>query len=179
MHDWNVVITAQQDQFAAAWQALEPLGDVSKSDYFNVLLMRVYDTRMFMDELVDRIDKEPRISEALARVMPVTVSFDFQDPEQFEQRARQAVEPWVAGLAGKRFHVRMHRRGFKGRLSSQVEERFLDHYLMEQLAAQGAEARIDFDDPDVIIALETVGQRAGLSLWSREDLLRYAVLKLD
>jgi tRNA(Ser,Leu) C12 N-acetylase TAN1 len=40
-------------------------------------------------------------------------------------------------------------------------------------------SRIDFDDPDYIIDIETVGQRAGMSLWSREHRLRYALLKLD
>jgi tRNA(Ser,Leu) C12 N-acetylase TAN1 len=179
MHDWNVVITVQQDHFADAWRLLEALGDVGKSDYFNVLLMRVYDTKMFMDELAGRLAGEPQIGEILARVMPVTVSFDFYDPQAFEEQAKRAVDPWVAALAGKRFHVRMHRRGFRGRLSSQQEERFLDHYLMGRLAAQDEEAEIDFDDPDAIIALETVGQRAGLSLWSREDLQHYPLLKLD
>lgn len=179
MHDWNVVVTVQQDQFAAAWHLLDELGDVSKSDYFNVLVMRVCDTGLFMNELAGRLAADPDIAGVLARVLPVTVCFDFQDAVQFEERARLAVDPWAAGLAGKRFHVRMHRRGFRGRLSSQEEERFLDHYLLDRLEAQGASARMDFDDPDVIIALETVGQRAGLSLWSREDRQRHPLLKLD
>jgi tRNA(Ser,Leu) C12 N-acetylase TAN1 len=179
MHDWNVVITVHQDHFAAAWPLLEPLGDVSRSDYFNVLLMRVYDVRLFLGALTQRINEEPRFQGVLARVMPVTMMFDYQDPQGFEEQARLAVDPWVAELAGKTFHVRMHRRGFRGRLSSQEEEHVLDHYLLERLATQGAVARMDFDDPDVIIAVETVGQRAGLSLWSREDLQHYPLLKLD
>jgi len=63
----------------------------------------------------------------------------------------------------------MHRRGFRGRLSSQHEERFVDHFLMERLSEQGQEARIAFDDPDVIIALDSVGQRTGISLWTSQQ----------
>jgi hypothetical protein len=35
----------------------------------------------------------------------------------------------VPELIGKRFHVRMHRRGFNGKLSSQQEAQFLDGFL--------------------------------------------------
>jgi tRNA(Ser,Leu) C12 N-acetylase TAN1 len=40
-------------------------------------------------------------------------------------------------------------------------------------------ASIDFQDPDAILAVETVGQRGGLSLWTREQLRTYPFLGLD
>jgi len=40
-------------------------------------------------------------------------------------------------LAGKSFHVRLHRRGFKGRLSTAKEERFLDEALLDALDVLG------------------------------------------
>jgi tRNA(Ser,Leu) C12 N-acetylase TAN1 len=86
---------------------------------------------------------------------------------------------WLPRLQGASFHVRMHRRGFKQAMSSQVEERFLDHAMLDALAELGHPGRIIFDDPDMIIDVETVGNRAGLSIWSRADLERYAFLKLD
>jgi hypothetical protein len=58
----------------------------------------------------------------------------------------------------------MHRRGFKGRLSSVEEERFLDNILLKALEKAGSRGRISFEKPDTFIALETVGPRAGLSL---------------
>jgi tRNA(Ser,Leu) C12 N-acetylase TAN1 len=74
----------------------------------------------------------------------------------------------------------MHRRGFKGRLSSQEEEHFLDDYILERLASKGkTTAKIDFSGAERVIAIETVGQRAGLSLWTREQIQRYPFLKLD
>jgi tRNA(Ser,Leu) C12 N-acetylase TAN1 len=47
------------------------------------------------------------------------------------------------------------------------------------LAAAGTPGSISFDDPDAIVAIESVGQRAGVSLWTREDLRRYPFLRLD
>jgi tRNA(Ser,Leu) C12 N-acetylase TAN1 len=82
-------------------------------------------------------------------------------------------------LKGKRFHVRMHRRGFKGRLSSQHEEQFLDHHLLERLTQEAAPGGIDFNDPDVIIAVETLGQTAGLSFWTREQHQSFELLRMD
>ena len=75
--------------------------------------------------------------------------------------------------------MRMRRRGFKGKLSGMDEERFLDTYLLDALKESGSEGRIAFEDPDAIIALETVGPRAGLSLWTREELRLYPLLHLD
>jgi tRNA(Ser,Leu) C12 N-acetylase TAN1 len=82
-------------------------------------------------------------------------------------------------LAGHSFHVRMHRRGFKARISSQHEEQLIDHWLLEQLSARGKAGHITFADPDYIIALETVGQRAGVSIWDRDERKRYPFLRLS
>lgn len=179
LRDWNVVATVLQRYMREAMEFLRPLGPVSKSDYFNVLVMRVDDTAVFLESVAHALQADPRVEHVISRIMPASVCFDFQRPAQFEAKAADAVTPWVAQLAKGTFHVRMHRRGFKGRLSSQDEERFLDYLLMEKLAAQGAATRIDFEDPDHIIDVETVGQRAGISLWTREQAQRYPFLKLD
>jgi tRNA(Ser,Leu) C12 N-acetylase TAN1 len=169
MHDWNIVITIYEHSYARAFKLLEPFGTLAKTDYFNVLAMKVTDIKVFINQLKNRIIEDPSVLESIARVVPVNVTFSFQMPDEFETKAREAVQAWIPDLVGKTFHVRMHRRGFKGRLSSQDEERFLDHFLIEQTKQHGEAARISFDDPDYIIALETIGQQAGLSMWSRAD----------
>ena len=73
----------------------------------------------------------------------------------------------------------MHRRGFKGRISSQQEERLLDDAILDSLSAAGTPARITFDDPDAVIDVETVGNQAGASLWTREELNRYPFLGVN
>lgn len=179
MRDWNVVITVNDDGYNKARVLLEQFGPVSRTDYFNILLMQVSDPQQFLDQLRGEAERDPRSVAPLARVMPVFLTFDFQTPSEFEDRARQAVSAWLPTLGGKSFHVRMHRRGFKGKISGMEEEKFLDTYLLEELEKGGAEGRITFDDPDAIIALETLGTRAGLSLWTREHLRRYPLLHLD
>jgi hypothetical protein len=39
-----------------------------------------------------------------------------------------------------------------------------------------APGRIGFDDPDFIIHIETIDRRAGMALWSRDDMQRYPFL---
>ncbi|WP_455365308.1 hypothetical protein [Kaarinaea lacus] len=177
---WNVVVTVQEHGFKQAREFLHEFGKINKTEYFNVLVMQVEDISEFLEAIRTAISIHTKILDAIARIMPVTDTFTFQTPEEFEEKAQRVVASWEAKLAGKRFHVRMHRRGFKGRMSSQIEERFLDSVIMKSLVQNcEAPAIIDFDDPDYIIAVETAGQAAGLALWSREQLQRYPFLKID
>ncbi len=179
MLDWNVVVTTHEHRYHHARAFLAPMGELRDTDFYNVLVMRVEQPRDFLATLERHLEAFPKAATSLARVLPVTETFSYQSPEEFELKAATAVRGWLAQLAGTRFHVRMHRRGFKGRLSSLEEEHLLDHFLVEELAQQGQEGFIDFADPDWILAIDTVSQRAGLSLWSREELQRYPLLKLD
>lgn len=179
MLDWNVVVTTHENRYRHARAFLAPMGELRDTDFYNVLVMRVDEPEAFLARIEQHLEAFTEARQTLARVLPVTVTFRYQTPEEFERKATDAVRGWLAQLAGKRFHVRMHRRGFKGRLSSLEEERFLDHFVIEELIKQGQEATIDFANPDWIIALDTVSQRAGLSLWSREARLRHPLLKLD
>lgn len=179
MLDWNVVATVQEARYQEALKLLQRFGQVGRTDYFNLLVLRAEDCRQILEELRGEGERDPLSLKPLASVIPVFERFTFQNPEEFEEKARQAVSLWLSRLYGKSFHLRMHRRGFKGKLSSLEEEQFLDHYLLQALAAGGGAGRITFQDPDVIIALETLGGRAGLSLWTREELKRYPLLHLS
>jgi len=179
VRDWNVVATVRDGAYPEARRILAELGPVAKTDYFNVLVLRVGDIREFMERLATFWEADPKMAGVLGRVTPLARLFGFQSPAELEAAAKEAVVPWVASLAGTRFHVRMHRRGFKGRLSSQEEERFLDRWIRERLAEDHQSAEVAFDDPDWILDLETVGQRGGVSLWSRAELARYPFLRLD
>jgi tRNA(Ser,Leu) C12 N-acetylase TAN1 len=179
MRDWNVVVTVREGGYNQGKRFLEQFGPVHLTDFFNILIMRVADHRLFLEELRDKTGRDAEGSSSLARVIPVVETFTFQTPAEFDAKSRQAVCAWLPALANRGFHLRMHRRGFKGKLSSMDEERFLDTYLLETLATAGTPGHIDFDNPDAIIGLETIGPRAGLSLWTREELERYPFLHLD
>lgn len=179
MLDWNVVVTTHEHRYRHARAFLLPLGVISDTDFYNVLVMRVANPALFLEILEQELSAQPGYRTALARVLPVTESFQFQSPQEFERKAEDVASAMVKQVEGSRFHVRMHRRGFKGRLSSQEEEVFLDHCMVAAMNERGMEGQIDFDDPDWILALETVGQRAGMSVWHREQLQHYPLLKLD
>jgi tRNA(Ser,Leu) C12 N-acetylase TAN1 len=179
MLDWNLVVTTHEHRYRDAKELLAPMGVLHHTDYYNVLVMRVEAPQSFLATLESLLKKNPQLATSLARVLPVTKTFSYQSPQEFELEAASAAGDCLAQLAGRRFHVRMHRRGFKGRLSSQQEEQWLADWLIDELAKQGKTASVDFADPDWILAIDTVGQQAGLSLWSREQLQRYPLLKLD
>ncbi len=177
MQVWNVVVSTRD--FRRAIEVLEEFGPVHKTEFFNVLVLTVGNVRQFLEDLKTLIHEDPPVAEALGRVVPVTVTFTFQTRDAFETQARQKVLDWVRDLAGKSFHVRMHRRGFKDRIKSLEEERFLDELLLDLLDQAGTPGRIRFEDPDAILVVETVGQRAGLGLWTREDRENYPFMQLD
>lgn len=179
LDDWNVVVTVLQRHVQEALEFLRPLGQVSKPEIFNVLVMKIDNAELFLENVTQALAAQSRYEHVFQRIIPVSVCFEFQRPADFEAKAVMAAEPWVTRLANGSFHVRMHRRGFKGHLSSEDQESFLDRVLMQKLAERGAETRIDFEDPDFIIDIQTVGQRAGLGIWTREQALRYPFLKLD
>lgn len=179
MSDWTVVASTFSESFERGRQLLEQFGRVDRTDYFNVLVLTPDDPAEFLQRFTAMTANVPSVLEILSRVMPAARCFDFQSPEEFETKARAVVLEWLPNLSGKTFHVRMHRRGFKKRLSSQVEERFLDEVLLAALQEAGAPGRIDFEDPDAVIDVETVGGRAGLAFWTRGDLRRYPFLRVD
>lgn len=179
MDDWNVVVTVRERGFRPVCEALQAYGRVRKTDYYNVITLRVADPVGFANDLQNLLEREPSLAKGLARAMPVRRTFGFQTPEEFDRKSCEQLAIWLGQLEGGSFHVRMHRRGFKGRIGSQEKEQFLDHWLLEQLAQREASGRITFEDPDYTIVVETVGQRAGISLWSRTERERYPFLKLD
>jgi len=179
MTKWNVVITIQEHFFEQALQYLKPFGVLAKTEFYNVLVMQTEDTQQTLQQLQKKLNADADMQTAISRVLPVTHSFTFQTPEEFETKARAIAETLLPKITNKTFHVRMHRRGFKGRLSSKEEEKFLDTYILDQLEQSGSPCKINFENPDVIIVVETVAQQAGISIWNREDIQRYPILKLD
>ncbi len=179
MRDWNVVVSVREGGYRRVRKLLREFGAVSQSGFLNVLVMRVDDPKRLLEALAERAARQPDALAFLGRTVPVRSTFTFQSPEEFEARARDAALAFLPELAGKRFHVRLYRHGFKGRLSSQEEERLLGTVLKDALEKAGTPGHVTFEDPDVIVAVETLGNRAGLSLWTREDLRRYPSLRLD
>jgi len=61
MRDWNVIITVHEHGFVQARELLEAFGPVKRTDYFNVLTMKVDDPDRFMDDLREEISRNLEI----------------------------------------------------------------------------------------------------------------------
>jgi tRNA(Ser,Leu) C12 N-acetylase TAN1 len=179
MRDWNAIASVREDCYKHGRRLLKAFGTVDKTEYYNVLGLKAADASHLAESLRQAVAEDPAFLQCVSRVVPVTHTFTFSSPAEFEARAKESMLALLPSLAGKAFHVRMHRRGFHEQLSSQQEEQILDRYILEQLAAAGSPGHITFSDPDAIIAVETIGQWAGVSLWTRNDLARYSFLGLD
>lgn len=179
MNDWNVVITTRDGGYTKARQVMERYGPVEDTDFYNVLVQRVDDVPAMLDDLRARLVAQPDLKQAIARVSPVETPFEFQTREEFEAAVRERALSRLKELANRSFHVRLHRRGLKEQLPSVEEEKSLNEALLEALGQAGLAGRIVHDDPDVVVALETVGCRAGLALWTRTDHSRLPLLGVD
>ena len=177
--DWNVLVTLPENTFREARRMLSRWGRIEPTGYYNVLVMHVADPNIFLADFAAAVAETPGLLNFVSHVVPVQQSFPFDSSETFEREARGVALGWLADLAGASFYVRLHRRGFKGIISTQPEERFLDEVLLDALADAGTPGRIRFADPDRVIQVETVDGRAGMSLWTREDMHRFPFLGVD
>jgi tRNA(Ser,Leu) C12 N-acetylase TAN1 len=177
--DWNVLVTLPENTFHEARRILTRWGRIEPTGYYNVLVMHVVDPNAFLADFASAVAATPGLLNFVSHVVPAQRSFSFDSSEAFEREARAVALGRLSDLAGASFYVRLHRRGSKGIISTQPEERFLDEVLLNALADAGTPGRISFSDPDKVIQIETVDGRAGMSLWTREDLRRFPFLGVD
>lgn len=179
MRDWNVVVSIYQSGFRRVLQTLQRFGQVARTGYYNVLVMKVDEPVRLLETLEELTERQPALYDAISRVAPAMQIVEFHSQEEFQQRLADILATWAAQLAGRTFHLRVHRRGAKFGLGTQEVERRLDETLLAATSHLGAPARIDFSDPDYVIAVDAVDERAGVSLWTREDLARHRLLRPD
>lgn len=179
MKDWNVIITIFQDGYRRAIRALHKLGPIERSSYHNVLLMSVADPVALLEVIERQTEMDPTLYDAISRVAPAKRSFEFHLSEDFLAKAKETVMEWLPHLAGRSFHVRPHRRGSRQSLRSPDAERSLGEALLDALKEAGTPGTLSFSDPDAVIAIDTVDDHAGISIWTREDRIRHRLLRPD
>jgi hypothetical protein len=123
--DWNVVVTLPEATFRETRKFLRRWGEVHRTGYFHVLMLTVEDIEGFLAEVAKAIGEKPGTFNILSHIIPAQRTFTFASAEEFEARARDIAILWAPMLAGKSFHVRLHRRGFKGTLSTSVASALL------------------------------------------------------
>jgi tRNA(Ser,Leu) C12 N-acetylase TAN1 len=75
--------------------------------------------------------------------------------------------------------VRFHRRGPQYDLGTQETEHSLNEVVLDATMKLGTPSKLSFTDPDAVIAIDTIDDRAGLALWTRDDLSRHRLLRPD
>lgn len=177
MKDWNVVATSQMGQEQRLLRELADLGDFQGSGFREVLIGRVPDPDAFVETLKGRWDSQPFLPDILSTVVPVRQVFPFT-LENLMERLHEAVLPFLPHLDGKAFYVRVKRRGHKGEIKSQEVEQALDRHILDALANRGAAARVDFQNPDAILAVELLHNQCGLALITRDMKEHYPFIKV-
>jgi tRNA(Ser,Leu) C12 N-acetylase TAN1 len=115
--------------------------------------------------------------EKIGKVVPVEHTFPFH-AEDFEPKLAEVLLTYLPRLENVRFHVRMERRGFKGRINSLEIEQKMDRLLKGRLLEEGKGCEIDFKDPDCILVVETVANWCGVGLITREMKERYPFMNV-
>ncbi|MBW1991479.1 MAG: hypothetical protein JRI59_05075 [Deltaproteobacteria bacterium] len=177
MKDWNLVLTSQMGQERRLLQELGDLGEFRPSGFREVAIGKVADPAAFLEALRRRWEEQPFLPRMLSSVTPIQVLFPFT-LDNLLDRLKQEARKFLPEIAGKAFYVRVKRRGYKGEISSQAVEQDLDRFLLDELAAEGREARIDFHAPEVILFVEILHNQAGLTLITRDMKERYPFIKV-
>lgn len=179
MKDWNVVVSVFQDGYTRALRALQKLGVAERSAYHNVLVMKVEDPAVLLEAVEKRTEESPAFYDAISRVAPAMRNFDFLSEEEFVEKANSIIGEWLPRLAGRSFHVRLRLRGTKHDLRTQEIERLFNDAVVEATSKAGLPGKVLFTDPDVVIAIDTIDNRAGLAMWTREELAHFHLLRPD
>jgi tRNA(Ser,Leu) C12 N-acetylase TAN1 len=174
MWHFNLVVTLAADgRFRQLLEELSHYGDFRRTEFFGVILGQVADPAEFLERVREKRARQLVAFQDLGRAVPLESCFTFK-PETFQEQVREALAPYATQLAGRRFYVRLERRGLKGRIISPEAERDLDAFLVRMVRKGGGSAEVSFDDPDTVLAVETIGERCGIGLLTRELRERYA-----
>jgi tRNA(Ser,Leu) C12 N-acetylase TAN1 len=177
MWEFNLVVTLDADgEFGRLLHDLEAQGDFHPTSFFGVILGRVPDPEGFLHS-VRQARREGVAFSDLGRIVPVDRVFTFT-PDDFLDRVCRALGSYLPRLAGRHFYVRLERRGLKGEIVSPEAERSLDDHILEELGRQGSEAEIDFEGAEAVVAVETIGDRCGIGLLTRQQMDRYDFVRV-
>lgn len=177
--EWNVVVSLYQGGFRRARRALAALGPVERCAYHNILVMQVDDPLALLAAVEQLTAEKPALYDAISRVAPAMHCFAFGSVEALKAQARAILSEWAPRAAGQSFHVRVHQRGGLHHLPTPEAERFFDDALIEATTQAGAAAKLSFTDPEVVIDIETIDERAGMAIWTRQDLASHRLLRPD
>jgi adenylyl- and sulfurtransferase ThiI len=177
MQEWNILATAFWGRGKDALRLLTPHGEFKGSGFKDVLQGYVEDVHLLLDKLELMRQENPDKITSLSQILALERTFTFNLPD-FMDKLKETVLPYVEKVEGKKFYVRVKRRGHKGEMSSLEIEKEISSFIFEKLEEAGKPAQVSFSDPDVIIIVETIANRAGVALVTREMREKYPLIKV-
>ncbi len=177
MREWNVLVATQWGQERKALRFLNQHGEFKHSGFKDVVLGHVEDVNLFLEEIELVRQENPDRIGFLSRIVPLEQTFSF-DLSDFMDKLKETVLHYVEKVEDKKFYVRVKRRGHKGEISSHEIETEIAEFFVENLERTGKPAHVSFTDPDFIIVVETVANRGGVGLVTREMKEKYPLIKV-
>ena len=171
---WNVIVTTLpgRPRFLAALKGLRRLGEFRATSFRDVCLGHVEDGGLFLEALLAARAGAETWALAVARAIPVEQTFAFT-PETLAAQLKVVLAPLAVRMGAASFHLRLERRGLADLLPSGRIEREVADHLYSVAEARGVALHTSFDDPDYVLAAETVGAECGVALLSRAMRERY------
>lgn len=177
MREWNILVTAHWGQERKALRFLAQHGEFKSSGFKDVLRGHVEDVDLFLGKLELMRQESPGRIDSLSQIVPLEQTFYFELPD-FMEKLKETVLPYAERIEDKKFYVRVKRRGHKGEMSSQEIEKQIAGFILENLEKAGKQAHVNFDEPDIIIVIETIANWAGVTLITKEMKEKYPFVKV-
>jgi tRNA(Ser,Leu) C12 N-acetylase TAN1 len=175
---WNVLVTAVEGQRDTLLYALRPLARFRRGGYPNVAVATIEDVPAFLVALREALEASLDLRISLGKVVPMDATVRFPGPDAFVDTVMGALEPHLPRLRGASFFVRVSRRGFRHALVTTDAERAIGARVYAWLEAQGDQPVVRFDDPDVVIAIETIRDEAGIGVLGRGLRTTYSFVRI-
>jgi len=153
---WKVLAVSREIRMGPALKALGNYGRFRRSGYPKVIIGEI-NPDCSLSELGAATDS------SVLRLFEAEQCLDFERDDVTETLCL-ALEPQAHRVCGRRFFVRARLRSMKGRLETPAVERALGAFLFNRARQLGEPATVDFAEPDLVLAVETIGARVAWAL---------------
>jgi tRNA(Ser,Leu) C12 N-acetylase TAN1 len=177
LESWNVLATAKEREQRHLVKLLKRFGDFRWTKFLGVLVGRVEDHEAFLAQLQRHEEDAPGFLRPLAKLVPIEQTFTFT-VDTFPVRLKEAVLGYADRIDSGSFYVRIERRGHAGEIHGQNLEQEMDRALIEILKGRGETPSVDFKSPDLIVAVETIGEECGIGALPRALRTRYPFVRV-
>jgi tRNA(Ser,Leu) C12 N-acetylase TAN1 len=178
VQQWNLIVTVVPGphHIHDVRSSLGYLGHFWLTSFRDVLIGWTDDTQTLLQAITEAREKDKRWSHMIGRVIPVQNVFFFTADSLTEQLKR-AVAPLVKEMQSGRFYFRLERRGMAGQIPSQEVEQAVAAHLVSLADDKDIELTTDFEDPDFVVAAETIGNECGVCLLTRELMKQFPFVR--